>query len=52
MKQWADYVFNKDNTTGIVLEWWMHTPSSYWFIAERHTGADEIMRTFDPQANF
>lgn len=49
---WADYVFNKNNTAGIVLEWWMHTPSNYWFIAERHTVTDEIIRTFDPKEIF
>ena len=30
----------------------MHTPSSYWFLAERHTQTDEIMRTFHPKELF
>jgi len=30
----------------------MHTPSSYWFLAERHTVTDEIQRTFDPREVF
>lgn len=46
--EWADYVFNSENALGVVTEWWMHTPSSYWFLVERHTGSDEILRTFDP----
>ncbi|MEG5264021.1 sarcosine oxidase subunit delta [Pseudomonas sp. JDS28PS106] len=50
--EWADYVFNSEDTLGVVLEWWMHTPSSYWFLAERHTGSDEIIRTFDPKEIF
>ena len=50
--EWADYVFNSENIAGIVLEWWMHTPSSYWFIAERHTVTDEIIRTFDAKELF
>jgi sarcosine oxidase, subunit delta len=50
--EWADYVFNKDNQIGISREWWMHTPSSYWFIAERHTASDEIIRTYDPKEIF
>jgi len=29
-----------------VREWWMHSASSYWFIAERHTGSDEILKTY------
>ena len=24
----------------------MHSASSYWFIAERHTASDEILRTY------
>lgn len=50
--EWADYVFNSENLLGVVTEWWMHTPSSYWFLAERHTGSDEILRTFDPRELF
>ncbi|WP_037586431.1 sarcosine oxidase subunit delta [Stenoxybacter acetivorans] len=46
--EWADYVFNHDNTAGVVREWWLHNASNYWFIAERHTVSDEIIRTFDP----
>lgn len=50
--EWADYVFNTANEAGIVTEWWMHTPSSYWFLAERHTVTDEVIRTFDPREVF
>ncbi len=51
-RQWADYVFYSDNPAGIAIEWWLHTPSSYWFIAERHTVTGEILRTFDPAELF
>lgn len=50
--EWADYVFNSEDMLGVVREWWMHTPSSYWFLVERHTGRDEIIRTFDPKEVF
>ncbi|MFV9653524.1 sarcosine oxidase subunit delta [Pseudomonas sp. NY15366] len=50
--EWADYVFNSENRAGIVTEWWMHNASSYWFLAERHTVSDEILRTFDPKELF
>jgi len=50
--EWADYVFNSEDMLGVVREWWMHNPSSYWFLAERHTGSDEILRTFDPKELF
>ena len=51
-EEWADYVFNKENRAGVVIEWWMHNASSYWFLAERHTVSDEILRTFDPKELF
>lgn len=43
---WADYVFLENNPAGMVREWWCHTPSGYWFIAERNTVTDEILRTW------
>lgn len=43
---WAEYLFFHDNRAGVVLEWWCHTPSSYWFLAERNTVNDEVVRTF------
>lgn len=42
---WADYTFGEDNAEGRVFEWWLHTPSSFWFIAERDTVSDEVIRT-------
>jgi len=31
---------------GIKLEWWCHTASGVWFIAERDTASDEVLGTF------
>lgn len=45
-QQWADYLFLQDNRAGVVREWWLHAPTSYWFIAERDTRSDEILRTY------
>jgi sarcosine oxidase subunit delta len=45
-REWADWVFMTDNTAGVVREWWLHAPSSYWFIAERDTSTDEIIHTY------
>ena len=44
--EWAEYLFIENNTKGIVREWWMHTPTSYWFIAERNTATEEIIKTY------
>ena len=27
-------------------EWWFHTASAYWFIAERDTATDTIVTTY------
>lgn len=45
-EQWADWVFMQDNLPGVAREWWLHSPSSYWFIAERDTAQDVILRTY------
>jgi len=51
-KQWAHYVFYEDNDIGVMREWWLHAPSGYWFIAERHNASDEIVRTYDASECF
>ncbi len=43
---WTDHVVFSNNTAGVVREWWIHVPTSYWFIAERDTVSDEILRTY------
>jgi sarcosine oxidase subunit delta len=45
---WADYVFNRNGAPGVKREWWCHTPSNTWFIAERDTERDLVLRTFLP----
>jgi sarcosine oxidase, subunit delta len=44
--RWADYVFNRNGAPGIKKEWWCHTPSNTWFIVERDTEQDEVLRTY------
>lgn len=46
---WADYAFFPENPAGVVREWWLHMASGYWFIAERDTVRDEILRTYPPE---
>jgi sarcosine oxidase, subunit delta len=43
---WADYVFNRSSLPGVRREWWCHTPSGVWFVAERDTATDTIHRTY------
>jgi sarcosine oxidase subunit delta len=44
--EWAEYLFIENNLKGIVREWWMHVPTSYWFIAERNIATEEIITTY------
>jgi len=46
-QEWADFIFMEENTAGMVREWWCHVATAYWFIAERDTIKDEIIRTYD-----
>ncbi len=43
---WADYVFNRNGAPGLKREWWYHLASGVWFIAERDTLRDEVVRTY------
>ena len=43
---WADYIFNRNGSPGVKREWWCHTPSNTWFVAERDTARDVILRTW------
>ncbi|MDR3157522.1 MAG: sarcosine oxidase subunit delta [Zoogloeaceae bacterium] len=42
--QWAHYVFDRDGAPGVKKEWWCHAPSNTWFIAERDTARDVVLR--------
>lgn len=44
--EWASYVHYRDNAPGVKKEWWFHSPSGTWFIAERNTLSDEVMCTY------
>jgi len=46
---WADYVYYHDNQPGIVREWWLHVPTSYWFVAVRDVTSDKIIATYRPE---
>lgn len=46
--EWTHYLFHHENKAGVIREWWRHTPSNYFFIAERNTVTDEIVATYGP----
>lgn len=43
---WADYVFNRAGEPGLRREWWYHTASGTWFVAERDNLNDRVVRTY------
>lgn len=45
-KEWAAYVYNRNGAPGLKREWWYHSPSGTWFVAERNTMTDEVVKTF------
>ena len=50
--EWSDFVWLSNNTAGVVLEWWCHVATAYWFIAERNTVTDEILKTYPTSEYF
>lgn len=51
-REWAEYLFMEGNPKGFIREWWLHVPSTYWFIAERDTETEDILRTYPPAELF
>ena len=49
---WARHLFKSDSLASEVLEWWMHAPTSYWFIARRNTKTEEIIETYTVEEFF
>ncbi len=44
--EWADYVFNRSGIAAVKREWWYHVPSGVWFVAERDTARDKVLKTY------
>lgn len=45
-QEWAAYVHNRNGAPGLKKEWWYHAPSGTWFVAERNTLTEEVLRTY------
>ena len=44
---WAEYVFNRNGAPGLLREWWYHGPTGRWYVMERDTLKDEVLRFID-----
>jgi len=45
--EWSRHLFRAENRKGMVVEWWRHVPSNFFFLAERDLVTNEIIRTFE-----
>ena len=50
LRELTDYVYFRDNVAGVQREWWYHRVGcGLWFIAERDTRTNEVVRTEIPR---
>jgi sarcosine oxidase, subunit delta len=52
--EWTDYIYFRDNKLGEQVEWWYHgNGCGTWFLAERHTKSNKVLKTYlwSSQAN-
>ena len=48
----TDYVYFRRNVAGVQREWWYHRfGCEVWFLAERDTRTNEVLKTELPQAS-
>lgn len=44
---WTTYLYLRENRLGVQKEWWYHRAGcGLWFLAERHTKTNEVVRTY------
>lgn len=48
----AAYLYLRDNRLGVEKAWWFHQAGcGLWFLAERHTKTQEVLKTYVWQAD-
>ena len=50
MRELNEYIYFRDNVWGVHREWWFCRVCEEWFLAERHTYTNEVLRTWHPEA--
>jgi sarcosine oxidase subunit delta len=48
VRELNEYVYFRDNIAGVHREWWFCRVCEDWFLAERHTVTNEVVRTWLP----
>jgi len=44
-----EYIYFRDNEAGVQREWWFCRVCEDWFLAERNTVTNEVLRTWLPE---
>jgi heterotetrameric sarcosine oxidase delta subunit len=45
--EWSEYLYMRKNAMGVETEWWMHRAGcGTWFLAERNTATNEVLKTY------
>ena len=45
--EWAAFLYLRHNKADVQTEWWYHRAGcGLWFLAERHTRTNEVLRTY------
>lgn len=46
-QEWSDYLYMRKNVMGVETEWWYHRAGcGTWFLAERNTATNQVLRTY------
>ncbi len=46
-KEWSDFLYMRRNVMGVNIEWWYHRNGcGVWFLAERNTATNEVLKTY------
>ena len=44
MRELTQYLYFRRNVAGVHREWWFHRPCETWFLAERNTVTNEVVK--------
>lgn len=44
-RDWSEHLFIGTDQSDVILEWWCHQPTAYWFIAQRDIASGQFLRT-------
>ncbi|MEX2255854.1 MAG: sarcosine oxidase subunit delta [Acidimicrobiia bacterium] len=52
LRELCEYIYFRDNVAGVQREWWSHRSGcEIWFVAERDTRTNEVLRTEVPDTH-